>query len=169
MLTQDELGKKAGLSGYTISRIESDQVAPRVSTIRKIAGALGIEPEELAAHPKTRAPLPRDDGAGPTDKSLLYLRAFRSFLWTVALEWAEQPPQSRRETAPLLAAVATLVNGGAFEDEDADTAARGELSLLRLALAKLAEISGAVESDEVAAEIRGTLALVPDLQDQNVA
>jgi transcriptional regulator with XRE-family HTH domain len=58
MLTQDELGKKAGLSGYTISRIESDQVAPRVSTIRKIAGALSIEPEELAARPKGRAPLP---------------------------------------------------------------------------------------------------------------
>ncbi len=56
MLTQDELGKKAGLSGYTISRIESDQVAPRVSTIRKIAGALGIEPEELAARPKEEYP-----------------------------------------------------------------------------------------------------------------
>ncbi len=55
MLTQEELGKKAGLSGYTISRIESDQVAPRVSTIRKIAGALGIEPGELAARPKAEA------------------------------------------------------------------------------------------------------------------
>ncbi len=54
MLTQEELGKKAGLSGYTISRIESDQVAPRVSTIRKIAGALGIEPEELTARPKAK-------------------------------------------------------------------------------------------------------------------
>lgn len=67
MLTQDELGKKAGLSGYTISRIESDQVAPRVSTIRKIAGALGIEPEELAARPKVPAPLPLDfEAAGRT-------------------------------------------------------------------------------------------------------
>ncbi len=65
ILTQDELGEKAGLSGYTISRIESDQVAPRVSTIRKIAGALGIEPtelrrastEEMTASPKAGAPL----------------------------------------------------------------------------------------------------------------
>ncbi len=55
MLTQDELGKRAGLSGYTISRIESDQVEPRVSTMRKIAGALGIKPEELAARPKAEA------------------------------------------------------------------------------------------------------------------
>ena len=65
ILTQDELGEKAGLSGYTISRIESNQVAPRVSTIRKIAGALGIEPtelrkasaEEMTASPKAGAPL----------------------------------------------------------------------------------------------------------------
>ena len=65
ILTQDELGEKAGLSGYTISRIESNQVAPRVSTIRKIAGALGIEPtelrkasaEEMTASPKADAPL----------------------------------------------------------------------------------------------------------------
>lgn len=61
MLTQDELGKKAGLSGYTISRIESDRVAPRVSTIRKIAGALGIEPEELTARPKVEPPLLETD------------------------------------------------------------------------------------------------------------
>jgi len=52
MLTQEELGKRAELSGYTISRIESDQVEPRVSTMRKIAGALGIEPEELTTRPK---------------------------------------------------------------------------------------------------------------------
>ncbi len=57
ILTQDELGEKAGLSGYTISRIESNQVAPRVSTIRKIAGALDIEPTELTASPKGDAPL----------------------------------------------------------------------------------------------------------------
>jgi transcriptional regulator with XRE-family HTH domain len=52
MLTQEELGKRAGLSGFTISRIESNQVEPRVSTMRKIARALGIEPEELTARPK---------------------------------------------------------------------------------------------------------------------
>ncbi len=55
LLTQDELGKMAGLSGYTISRIESDQVEPRVSTMRKIAGALGIKPEELTTRPKSEA------------------------------------------------------------------------------------------------------------------
>ncbi|CAN5583712.1 hypothetical protein BH24ACT22_BH24ACT22_21440 [soil metagenome] len=52
MLTQEELGKRAGLGGFTISRIESNQVEPRVSTIRKIVGALGIGPEELTARPK---------------------------------------------------------------------------------------------------------------------
>lgn len=52
MFTQEELGNRAGVSGFTISRIESNQVEPRVSTIRKIAGALGIEPEELTTRPK---------------------------------------------------------------------------------------------------------------------
>jgi len=62
MLTQDELGKRAGLSGYTISRIESDQVEPRVSTMRKIAGALGIKPEELTARPKVQTSLWPEEG-----------------------------------------------------------------------------------------------------------
>ncbi len=167
MLTQDELGKKAGLSGYTISRIESDQVAPRVSTIRKIAGALGVEPEELAARPKAQPPRPRDDGAG--DQNRRYLRAWRSFAWTLALEWGEQPPQTSREIKPLLTAITALADAGAFEDTNADTATRGELSLFRTALQKLAKIADAVEDAEVAGELRGTLALVPDLQDQNVA
>lgn len=52
MLTQEELGSKAGVSGFTISRIESNQVEPRVSTIRKIASALSIRPEELTVRPK---------------------------------------------------------------------------------------------------------------------
>jgi transcriptional regulator with XRE-family HTH domain len=47
LLTQEELGAQAGLQPLTISRIETDKVEPRYSTIRKLAKALGVEPTEL--------------------------------------------------------------------------------------------------------------------------
>jgi transcriptional regulator with XRE-family HTH domain len=47
LLTQAELGARAGLQPLTISRIETDKVEPRYSTIRKIAKALGVDPGEL--------------------------------------------------------------------------------------------------------------------------
>ena len=47
LLTQAELGARAGIQPLTISRIETDKVEPRYSTIRRIAKALGVEPTEL--------------------------------------------------------------------------------------------------------------------------
>ena len=47
LLTQAELGARAGVQPLTISRIETDKVEPRYSTIRRIAKALGVEPTEL--------------------------------------------------------------------------------------------------------------------------
>jgi transcriptional regulator with XRE-family HTH domain len=47
LLTQEELGTRAGVQPLTISRIETDKVEPRYSTIRKIAKALGVDPVEL--------------------------------------------------------------------------------------------------------------------------
>jgi transcriptional regulator with XRE-family HTH domain len=47
LLTQEELGAQAGVQPLTISRIETDKVEPRYSTIRKIAKALGVDPAEL--------------------------------------------------------------------------------------------------------------------------
>jgi transcriptional regulator with XRE-family HTH domain len=47
LLTQGELGTRAGVQPLTISRIETDKVEPRYSTIRKLAKALGVEPTEL--------------------------------------------------------------------------------------------------------------------------
>ena len=47
LLTQAELGARAGLQPLTISRIETDKVEPRYSTIRKLAKALGVDPAEL--------------------------------------------------------------------------------------------------------------------------
>ncbi|MGI8405297.1 MAG: helix-turn-helix domain-containing protein [Thermomicrobiales bacterium] len=45
-MTQEELGKRANVQSVTISRIENDRQAsrPRISTIRKLAEALGDDP-----------------------------------------------------------------------------------------------------------------------------
>jgi transcriptional regulator with XRE-family HTH domain len=47
LLTQDELGIRAGVQPLTISRIETEKVEPRYSTIRKLAKGLGIDAAEL--------------------------------------------------------------------------------------------------------------------------
>jgi transcriptional regulator with XRE-family HTH domain len=46
-MTQEELARAAGISLRQLVRIESNEVEPRFSTIRKLAGALGVEPSEL--------------------------------------------------------------------------------------------------------------------------
>jgi transcriptional regulator with XRE-family HTH domain len=46
-LTQRELAEKAGVALATITRVELGQVVPNFSTIRKLAAALGVEPQEL--------------------------------------------------------------------------------------------------------------------------
>jgi transcriptional regulator with XRE-family HTH domain len=47
LLTQGELAARADVQPLTISRIETNKVEPRYSTIRKIAKALGVDPVEL--------------------------------------------------------------------------------------------------------------------------
>ena len=47
LLTQEELAARADVQPLTISRIETDKVEPRYSTIRKLAKALGRDPSEL--------------------------------------------------------------------------------------------------------------------------
>lgn len=47
LLTQEQLAARSGVGVATIIRIERNQVEPRGSTIRKLAEALGVEPEDL--------------------------------------------------------------------------------------------------------------------------
>jgi transcriptional regulator with XRE-family HTH domain len=47
LLTQEELAAKAEVQPLTISRIETNKVEPRYSTIRKVAKALSVDPSEL--------------------------------------------------------------------------------------------------------------------------
>jgi transcriptional regulator with XRE-family HTH domain len=52
-LTQVQLAKKAGISQAALVRIERDQADPHVSTIRKLADALEVSPEQLILDGKT--------------------------------------------------------------------------------------------------------------------
>jgi transcriptional regulator with XRE-family HTH domain len=46
-LTQQELADEAGTTQTTVARIERDAVEPEVTTIRKLAKALGVTPGDL--------------------------------------------------------------------------------------------------------------------------
>jgi transcriptional regulator with XRE-family HTH domain len=46
-LRQDDLARKAGITPTTLSRIERNESEPHVSTIRRLAEALGISPAVL--------------------------------------------------------------------------------------------------------------------------
>ena len=48
-LSQRELAARAGLSVTTVNRIEISQRKPMPKTVRKLAGALGVSPQELLA------------------------------------------------------------------------------------------------------------------------
>ena len=47
LLTQEQLAERSGVAISTVIRIERNQVEPQGRTIRKLAEALGVEPQEL--------------------------------------------------------------------------------------------------------------------------
>jgi transcriptional regulator with XRE-family HTH domain len=46
-LTQAELAEKAGLTPAAVARIERNEAEPRMTTLRKLAEALSVEPHKL--------------------------------------------------------------------------------------------------------------------------
>jgi transcriptional regulator with XRE-family HTH domain len=46
-LTQEELADKADLGTNTVARLERNETEPHMSTLRKLAKALDIDPAEL--------------------------------------------------------------------------------------------------------------------------
>jgi transcriptional regulator with XRE-family HTH domain len=46
-LTQQELAEKAGISKNALNRIERSKAEPHMSTLRKLAQALNVDPTEL--------------------------------------------------------------------------------------------------------------------------
>lgn len=47
-LSQGELARRAGLHAVTLTRLEAGTTVPSTRTVRALAGALGVEPRELA-------------------------------------------------------------------------------------------------------------------------
>ena len=46
-MTQEQLARASGISQKALSKIETNEVEPRFSTILKLAKALGIDPSEF--------------------------------------------------------------------------------------------------------------------------
>jgi transcriptional regulator with XRE-family HTH domain len=46
-LTQAQLAERAGVTTATVARAERDEIEPHMTTIRKLADALGVEPRQL--------------------------------------------------------------------------------------------------------------------------
>ncbi len=46
-LTQAELAERTGVTTATVARIERDEIEPRMTTLRKLAQALEVDPAEL--------------------------------------------------------------------------------------------------------------------------
>ena len=46
-LTQRELADRAGIGVNTLNRLELNETEPHMSTVRKLARALGVEPRRL--------------------------------------------------------------------------------------------------------------------------
>ena len=47
VLTQAELARAAGISKTTLNQVEQGKHPARISTVRKLAAALGVDPTEL--------------------------------------------------------------------------------------------------------------------------
>jgi transcriptional regulator with XRE-family HTH domain len=68
VLTVHELAEASGVSDDTISKIENGQRVARPSTLRKLAGALDVSPQELRRPAKVEEPIPLAEApreAGP--------------------------------------------------------------------------------------------------------
>jgi transcriptional regulator with XRE-family HTH domain len=90
-LTQEQEAKKAGVSPTTISGIESGKITrPHFRTILKLAGALGVRPDDLAERepPKGTAPPSSEstfnDVLEEERRVIVYLRAIDKFVNLVA-------------------------------------------------------------------------------------
>ena len=83
VLTVHELAEASGVSDDTISKIENGQRVARPSTLRKLAGALDVSPQELRRPAKVEEPVPlaeapREAGQLDRDHAVMLLQALEN-------------------------------------------------------------------------------------------
>ena len=102
VLTVHELGEASGVSDDTISKIENGQRVARPSTLRKLADALDVSPQELRRPAKVEEPVPlakapREAGHNVPQR-LEDLQTYEAHISKIAEKY-------HTEAEPLLAAV----------------------------------------------------------------
>ena len=102
VLTVHELGEASGVSDDTISKIENGQRVARPSTLRKLADALDVSPQELRRPAKVEEPVPLAEGPGEAGHSVAQrledLQTYEAHISKIAEKY-------HTEAEPLLAAV----------------------------------------------------------------
>src|SRR5215203_1936528 len=128
VLTVHELAEASGVSDDTISKIENGQRVARPNTLRKLADALDVSPQELRRPAKVEEPVPlakapREAGHSVAQR-LENLQRYEAHISKIAEKY-------RTEAEPLLAAV-----GGAAAAGDADKPTEKDLDSLITLLAQ---------------------------------
>lgn len=73
----DDLANRANISRTALYQIESGKTGlPRAATLRRIARALGVAPENLLSDPATEAPAPQATATAPTTAATEPLAGF---------------------------------------------------------------------------------------------
>jgi transcriptional regulator with XRE-family HTH domain len=85
MLSQQELADRAGVSLFTIQRIERGEGSVRPKTGRAVAAALGVRVEDLLL--KAQAPLPFEEE--PDQRCSSFLEAWESYMHRRARAWEQ--------------------------------------------------------------------------------
>ena len=153
-LSQEELHNRSGVSRATIADLEAGNRGAQPRTIRKLAEALHVEPDDLYGgpeHPLVEAPpssQPTLNGELEEERRLRYLRAWRAFVHNLARSWEQQPPNTEAEITPLFEAMTAVVEQGVFEPSEASASEGHELMLLTIGFERLNEIANQVEQDE---------------------
>ena len=87
MLSQQELADRAGVSLFTIQRIERGEGSVRPKTGRAVARALGVQVEDL--YPKAQAPLWSEEQAEERRIGYAALTAWAEYLELMLERWGE--------------------------------------------------------------------------------
>jgi transcriptional regulator with XRE-family HTH domain len=174
-LSQSEFAERSGVSRATIADLEAGNRGAQPRTVRRLAQALDVAPEELyggAEYPLAETPpdpQPSFNGLLEEERRSRYLRSWRAFVWKLVHRWEQDRPKTSREIAVVLDTMQALIDEGAFEypAEEITTGIRGEasewleLQFLFRGIQRLNQIADTVEEDQTAQQRRELLKALP--------